>query len=169
MRWKASRKGNEMSDLLKINVNDWLEYEPETGNFYWRVKRGRQAAKSRAGSVKDRGYISIFFDGHRHYAHRLAVLAMTGAMPDGVVDHIDGDTGNNRWENLRVVSQSENMENRRFRAQANSKSGLIGASPHANGGFVAQITRGGRHRYLGYFKTADEAHTAYKEANHVCR
>ena len=156
-----------MSELLKINVNEFLCYEPETGLFYWLQKRGRQAPGSRAGSVKDRGYVSIFFNGRRHYAHRLAVVAMTGHAPDGVVDHIDGNPSNNRWLNLRVVSQSENMENRRFQPQRNSKTGLIGASPHANGGYVSQITRDGRRQYLGHFKTAHEAHQAYMEAANV--
>jgi hypothetical protein len=153
-----------MSELLKVNVNELLFYEPESGNFYWRIRRGRQAAGSKAGTFKPRGYISIYVDGKRHYAHRLAVLAMTGEMPDGVVDHIDGNPSNNKWENLRVVSQSENMENRQMKPQANSKTGLIGASPHSYGGYVAQITRGGQHKYIGYFSTAEEAHKAYMEA-----
>lgn len=157
-----------MSALLKINVNDWLSYEPATGKFYWRKKRGCRSSGSEAGSIRPDGYVSIFMDGKRIYAHRLAIKAMTGSFPPFVVDHINGNKSDNRWENLRAVSQSENMANRHG-PQENSKTGLIGASPHAGGGFVAQIIRNKKHTYIGYFKTAEEAHQAYKEAANECR
>ena len=153
-----------MEKLLAINVNAQLRYEPETGFFFWKLKKGCRAAGQVAGSLSPRGYVSIFICGRRYSAHRLAFVAMTGELPRGVVDHINGSPNDNRWANLRDVSQSENMENRRLLPQRNSKTGLIGASPHANGGYVAQITRNGEHRYLGHFPTAHAAHAAYLEA-----
>ena len=154
-----------MSDLLKINVNDDLEYEPETGKFYWRRKKGCRAAGAEAGSIHSGGYVSIFNGGKRHFGHRLAVLAMTGNLPESVVDHINGNRSDNRWSNLRAVSQSDNMANRRGLPQSNSKTGVLGVSPHAFGGFVAQIRRNKRHQYLGYFATVEAAQAAYLEAS----
>ena len=156
-----------MSELLKINVKDLLEYDPTTGLFTWDAKRGCRAKGQPAGSRKPNGYISIFLCGRRYYAHRLAFFAMTGQEPAGVVDHINGDKSDNRWANLRAVSQSVNMENR-IGAQSNSKTGLIGASPHACGRYIAQIRRNGMHKYLGLFDTAEAAHAAYiKESANV--
>jgi hypothetical protein len=150
--------------LAAINVNEHLSYNPETGLFIWRTKRGRKSANSVAGSVGDRGYILINAFGKRMYAHRLAVLAMTGEFPPDVVDHINGDKSDNRWGNLRSCTQSVNMENRQGH-QRNSKTSLLGSSPHVCGKFMAQITRNGTHRYLGLYKTAAEAHSAYLAAS----
>jgi hypothetical protein len=152
-----------MSELLKINVNEHLAYDPESGRMRWLSSRGRCAAGDNAGTRRRNGYLSIFFAGRRYYAHRLAVLLMTGEWPCGVVDHINGNRSDNRWANLRVVSQSENMENRRG-AQVNSQTGLLGASRHAGGRFIAQATRGGKKLYLGLHDTAERAHRAYVEA-----
>lgn len=153
--------------LLKTNVNELLSYCPSSGKFTWNVKRGCRASGQVAGTIKPSGYVSISIGSKPMYAHRLAFLLMTGKLPSGVVDHINGNKSDNRWCNLRDVSQSENMANR-FSAQVNSKTGLIGASPHAGGGFVAQIRRNKRLTYLGYFQTAQEAHQKYMEAANEC-
>lgn len=42
--------------------------------------------------------------------------------------------------------------------------GLLGVSSHKDGGFVSEIRRDGKRTYLGYFKTAQEAHDAYMRA-----
>ena len=46
----------------------------------------------------------------REYVHRLVAEAFLGSSHDGaVVDHIDGDTTNNRLKNLRWVTQRQNI------------------------------------------------------------
>jgi hypothetical protein len=48
------------------------------------------------------------------FAHRLAFLYMDGALPpaDKCVDHINGNPKDNRWDNLRIVTQFVNQQNR---------------------------------------------------------
>ena len=78
------------------------------------------------------------------------------------VDHINGDTADNRWANLRPATRSENMQNRRV-ANSNSKTGLLGAKPSRNA-FRAQIKISGRCVNLGTFSSPEAAHAAYLTA-----
>ncbi len=77
--------------------------------------------------------------------------------PDGMdVDHINGDGLDNRRENLRIVTRSQNLRNRK--TFKNSKSGFKGVifNP-VNGKWKAIIN-------LGTFDTSEEAAKAYDEA-----
>jgi hypothetical protein len=97
----------------------------------------------------------------RYYAHRLAWLYVHGEWPN-VIDHINGDAGDNRIANLRSCSQQRNMQN--IRASRN-KHGLTGVVFHRKSGlFHATIKVNKRATSLGYYKTAEEAHDAYLRA-----
>lgn len=79
--------------------------------------------------------------------------------PDGMeVDHRDGrDTLNNRRDNLRIATRSENAQNR-VGAQRNSKSGIRGVSwNERDRKWRAQIRLNGKQKYLGYFHDIHEA------------
>lgn len=96
-----------------IKVPDMpLEYFPNSGEFVWTEDVGKKKKGSIAGSInRSLGYWQIRYNKKLYYSHRLAYLAMEGKYPDGVVDHIDRDGLNNRWDNLRSVSHSENHLN----------------------------------------------------------
>lgn len=146
-------------------VRELLEYEPETGVFRWKCRRGRVAAGSVAGSPVVRGYRAISVDNVLYRAHRLAFVLMEGRWPEGDVDHIDGDVSNNRYSNLREASRSQNMQNQRRALSNNKSSGLLGASWHKQTRrWQARITLGGKDRFLGRFDTAEAAHAAYLAA-----
>ena len=84
--------------------------------------------------------------------------------PKGMdVDHINGDALDNRKENLRICTRSENCRNKKVRSD--SKSGYKGVHQRPpNGRYQAYIgdpTRKGRHMYLGHHDSAEEAARAY--------
>jgi hypothetical protein len=79
-----------------------------------------------------------------------------------VVDHIDGDTLNNRRSNLRIATRQENDKNRRL--QKNSTTGLKGVFALKNGFFSASIRANGKSRYLGTFSDPITAALAYDAA-----
>lgn len=111
-------------DLQKI-----LEYKPETGDFLWRLDRGRIRAGRKAGCVEsDKSglkYVRIGIFGRPYRAHRLAWLYSHGSWPDGLVDHINGDTLDNRLRNLRVVTPQENQWNAKvFRGSSGAVPGV---------------------------------------------
>lgn len=83
---------------------------------------------------------------------------------DGLTgDHINGNTLDNRRENLRIATYMENGRNRG--KQANNTSGFKGVSWHKrNRKWWAQIQVDGKHFSLGFFTTPEKAHAIYCEA-----
>jgi hypothetical protein len=84
--------------------------------------------------------------------------------PDGVlVDHINGNPLDNRRENLRLCSRSENSRNQRKLRETASK--YKGVSPNRiSGRFRAFIWLNNKQIYLGTYMTEIEAALAYNEA-----
>lgn len=160
------------SNLTAARLRELLNYDPSTGLFTWRVSRQGSGAKpgKLAGAKGKNGYVYIGVDQRRMLAHRLAVLYVTGSLPAGLVDHIDGVKVNNRWANLRSADKSINGQNMRKPHSGNS-SGLLGVSRSkvndANP-WLAQIKPPGcGTKNLGYFSTPEEAHEAYLAAKRL--
>jgi len=145
-------------------VRELLDYDPDTGIFRWKVNVGdKMRAGSRAGTGHTRGYWRITINYKRYYAHRIAWLYVHGVMPTLHIDHIDGDTSNNRIANLRQATRSQNLGNARL--HKDSTSGFKGVSWHIGlGKWIANIQRDNRSEFLGSYDSAEEAHSAYTEA-----
>ena len=86
--------------------------------------------------------------------------------PKGLwVDHINHDTLDNRKENLRIVTPSQNMMNR-LGARKNKKLNIRGVYFHeGTGKYRAMIRVYGKLKHLGLYKTTQEASKAYADAN----
>lgn len=84
------------------------------GHLYWRDRKKGRRADRPVGTTDTAGYrrVSLTTNGIEkiHYVHRLVYLYHYGSMPTGV-DHIDGNPGNNKVENLRAASQQQNLCN----------------------------------------------------------
>lgn len=81
-----------------------------------------------------------------------------------VVDHINRNPLDNRKNNLRVCSNSQNCNNSEVRQH--NKTGLKGVHVHKSRyltSWIAQIQKEGKKMYLGSFPTPEEAHEAYKQ------
>ena len=86
---------------------------------------------------------------------------MTGEDPGELeVDHIDRNPQNNKWENLRLATVSQNRAN----CGGKSRSGLPKGVKKNKGRFGARIRVEGVEHWLGTFDTAAEAHRAYCSA-----
>lgn len=140
-----------------------LCYDADTGDFKWLQRRQGVRSDGSAGCVNKSGKtVVIFVEGKLYLAHRLAWLYVHGYWPFKQIDHIDGDSMNNRIANLRDVSASINQQNRR-RAARHSSSGVMGVRAR-NGRWAAQIRVNGKVHHLGQFDTPEAAHAAYIEA-----
>lgn len=152
--------------ITQIELKSKLHYDPETGKFtrltgtVFGLKIGDEA-----GCVGiDRGgrkSVVIGIKRNVYYAHRLAWLYVYGSSPDDEIDHINGDSCDNRLINLRCVSRLENAKN--IRLSKRNKSGLCGVFWRKSvGKFVAVIDAHGKKKHLGYFDNIFDAACARK-------
>ena len=89
-------------------------------------------------------------------AHRVIWAMCHGGWPIHGIDHIDGDRTNNRFENLRDVTQSKNMRNSSIRSD--NTSGVVGVYLEKKSGtWYAQIKTGGTVKHLGQFPSFEDA------------
>src|SRR6266436_553333 len=89
-----------------------LEYNPESGEFFWRISSRGARAGDLAGSVYGNGYRYIQINDLDYRAGRLAWFFMTSEDPLDFIDHKNGLRDDNRFENLRVATNSQNQANR---------------------------------------------------------
>lgn len=150
-----------MKDELTI-IKEYLNYEPETGDFFWIKKPNRKIPVGSKAGCKSRGRLQIRVNGKMYRAHRLAWFYYYGSHPNFVIDHINGDPMDNRISNLRDVSHSVNLQNQRRPTSRNQLQKYLGVSSASNQktGYRARIN----HTHLGTFKTPEEARDAYLEA-----
>lgn len=138
-------------------VRDVLGYSPATG-YLWFSQRGVPA-----GCINGRGYRQINLLNRSWLAHRVIWLWMTGEWAPLRIDHINCDKADNRWANLRLVTNAQNLMNRD--AQRNNTSGFKGVHRMKDcDRFRASIMVAGKSKHLGLFKTAEEASEAYQKA-----
>jgi hypothetical protein len=115
-----------------------------------------------AGTNHSSGYLIICVDGEAYKAHRLAWLYVHGEWPEADIDHINGDRGDNRIENLRSVTRSINQQNLRA-ARGDTNTGVLGVykTDKKSKPFKSFIKADGHNKFIGNFKTVSEASAAY--------
>jgi hypothetical protein len=146
-------------DDLKAN----FEYNPETGQFYWKLPKKGVVVGQPAGYKDRKGYTWIRFQRKLYLAHRLVWMYTYGEDPgESEIDHINNVPSDNRLENLRLASHSQNSWNRPKRVT--NSTGFKGVFHTKYGDFYSEIKRDGVKVYLGVFKTPEEAHAAYCQA-----
>lgn len=143
-------------------LREKLHYDPQTGKFTWK-NHGKLYRYKEAGSVwnfNGSTYKLVGFNFKTYRAHRLAWYYHYGIAPHGDIDHINGDSCDNRIENLRVVSPRQNSQNLKKHREGH----LLGTSLHKKKYWKASIWIKGKAIYLGSYSTAEEAHKAYLTA-----
>lgn len=107
--------------LTQSKLHELFFYNADTGIF---TNKSNRFIGKQAGTLQKRGYSTIGIDGKRYYAHRLAWLYKNGELPSNEIDHINGVKSDNRIDNLRLATRSQNASNRPI--QSNNTSGHIG-------------------------------------------
>ena len=153
-----------MVRLTHERLTEVLHYDSESGVFAWKLKKGKGDTGNVAGSAMPAGYLRIMVDGERFFAHRLAWFYVHKMWPTQQIDHINLDNSDNKINNLREATQSQNQANKPINARVNS-TGYKGVSyKKSRGKFIARIRVNKKLIDLGYFDTAESAHLAYVDA-----
>ena len=132
-----------------------FQYHPE-GYLLRKGKRAGFLCKQK------NGYYQVGIGQHRYVVHRI-IYAMHHGSIDGtkVIDHIDGDRGNNRIENLREVNMTDNLHN--SKVWSTNTSGCTGVSwSTRENKWRAYINFGRRKISLGQFDRKEDAIAARK-------
>ncbi|MBF5091303.1 HNH endonuclease [Novosphingobium sp. NBM11] len=176
----------DISEAVTIDqLKQLVDLDPLTGGLTWRERmiehfadaecpigsmrawNTRFAGKSAFAKKLANGYLTGRLFGFPVVAHRVVWALSTGAWaapwPACQIDHINGIRTDNRPENLRIVSASENCRNQRLRQ--NNMSGALGVNwDKRHGRWAAKIQHDGKRHFLGRFKSKDDAIAARKAA-----
>lgn len=95
------------------SLEECFGYCPFTGSIF-RVSSNGRGSKTIKGeiinSLDDQGYVRFQHNGKKQRGHRVAHYVMTGEWPLGVIDHINSNKSDNRWDNLREISHADNVK-----------------------------------------------------------
>ena len=154
-----------MIELLSY-IRMTFYYNVKEGGLYYFESKGPRKARSRAGSLsKSNGYRTVGIGGKgnqkQYREHRLIFLYHNGRLPK-TIDHINGDRGDNRIENLRECTQQQNCMNTSSRKGSTSKyRGVRKLEENGKILWIAQVFHKGKNIHLGRFNKEDEAAMAY--------
>ena len=147
-----------------MNIEDALDYNPETGDLTWKVDRGSRARKGAvAGCPQSQGYRQVKLGGKTYRSHRVAFYIMEGRRPTEQIDHINGVRDDNRWCNLREAEPQENMRNAKQRTD--NTSGVTGVAWHTwSQKWRARIKVDSTSKHIGVYEDWFDAVCARKSA-----
>lgn len=152
-------------------------FEYRDGVLFWKYDSRRlkqwntRYAGKKAGWDGNLGYTNIYFVAResnglsrdRNIArHRLVYCFFHGHYPPQV-DHINGNRGDDRIENLRAATATQNCANRR--KMNNNTTGCPGVRLHCDGHYEARVQFAGKRHNVGFFRTLEEARIAIVAAS----
>lgn len=168
-----------MADISYSEARKFLKADFETGKLYWRERSPRDFANcghsarhsctiwnsryagKEAFTANSHGYKSGSILGKRFLAHRIIWLLAHKRLPDGAIDHINGNPSDNRLSNLRVVTMAQNMRNQSLRVtNSTGAHGVAWYKPTKK--WRVRIQANGHIEHIGYFDLIDEAIAARK-------
>lgn len=147
-------------------IKEWFEYRD--GRLYWKKvthPNKQYLVGQKVGSTHKTGYRHVTWANKTWKVHRLIFVLHHGYLPKEI-DHINGDRSDNRIENLRAVTRSENQCNRPI--LPSNTSGYAGVSWHKKSqAWVVRVMKNGKSHLIGYFKELELAGLVSAEARSI--
>lgn len=137
-------------------LQELFDYNPETGDLIWKEK----TPAKRAGCKEDR-YYTLRIKGETYKLHRIIWMYVYGEDPGQlIVDHINRNGFDNRLDNLRIGTQSNNGGNRDI--NINNTSGYKGVMwSERECRWTSKVKVNNEEIRLGYFDDPELAYQAY--------
>lgn len=145
----------------KTQLESIFDYNQKSGMLFW--KNGK-----RAGSNLYNGYRRVKLQGVEYKEHRLIWVLFFDKQPKQLIDHINGIKDDNRIENLREASVSQNTCNSKLSVRNNTKTKGVYYN-HKRKKYIVNCSINGNSKYLGSYKTLEEAQNTirnYREKIH---
>lgn len=144
-----------------------IKVDLELGKIYWidatkhhKNLVGLEAGTKRAGTSNSKFYWHVKIDSIPLKRSHLVFLFANGRWPEQQIDHINGNSLDDRIENLREVTATQNAWNHKSRRK---KSNLpMGVRKLTSGQYQARITCNKKQFVIGNFKTVQEASAIYQ-------
>lgn len=145
------------ANTLKLDKILYYFYE-QNSKLYWKTRVANcRSVGDRAGGYNGKGYLVVMLNDKGYQVHRILYQIYNNVVLDEYIqiDHINGIKDDNRKENLRIVTNSQNQCNKKV--QKNNKStGTKNISKRknkvGNEYYVLSITKNETH-YLKLFRT----------------
>lgn len=143
-----------------MNLQDYIKYDElsPTGLSVVKTYHRNHSVGDNIGTIASDGYYVFRFNGKGYRNNRVVWFLVNGEWPPSemVVDHIDRDPLNNKSDNLRLLTHSDNHQN--MNAPRNNTSGHKGVcwDKNRNKWIVYRTLNGKRHN-IGRFPTKEQA------------
>lgn len=144
------------TDVKSKIIHDFFEANFETGQVYWKARRGTKIrAGDEAGCIDSLGRWKLCCQGFTFRRYQVIWCLKHGAFPENQIDHINRNPLDDRLSNLRLVTNEVNSWNKGL--NSNNTSGAKGVYLNSRGKYIANIHIKGKTKYLGTFSTLEEA------------
>jgi hypothetical protein len=158
-----------------MDWNTYFTYDPSNGKLFhknrdrskfsrdkdWALWNKRWAGKEI--SYRNHSGLSVMVEYKQLAAHRIIWEMMNGPIPEGMfIDHVNGDQYDNRMENIRLATNSQNNWNQKKRKD--NTSGYKGVSRLKSGAWVALLKVSGKRIHVGLFRCPFSAYVAWVRA-----
>jgi hypothetical protein len=151
-------------EVNKELLNEIFNYED--GNLIWKKKISKNITLNKvAGRTIHHGYKMIGLYKKAYMSHRLIFMFHHGYFPKEV-DHIDGNPANNKIENLRPATHSQNLKNQKLRTDNVSGHKNVGWSKREQKWRV-RLTVNYKDKHIGYFSDRELADLVAIEATNL--
>lgn len=107
--------------LSKMHFDSIFEYSD--GDLLYKAGTRKIKPGQKAGHKRPDGYTQVVVDGKKYYAHRIIYSMHYGDITE-TIDHINGDRSDNRIENLRPATMSQQAMNTRKRENTSGIKGV---------------------------------------------
>lgn len=147
--------------LTREYLNWLFHYDRENGKLYWKnhwYLSTKMRVKGKEVGTIDKGYLRVKIGYETYQVHRLIFCLEYGYFSDYQIDHINGNSLENHFLNLRELSVRGNQQNRAYHRQGK----LVGATfVKDKNKWMSQASLDHKHIFIGYYDTELEAHVNY--------